>query len=144
MSTADNELSDIWAVLAPRFSCITYDAYGWWAHVKRPQRRLHGFDKLAFSRLLSGLLRTPLCGSEKIYERPIQESSHGTSAPNDLEIRRDKDAERYRYLRRKFAIIDNGGGRAEFQALNLPLPTYCAPHPACELDAAIDEAIGGK
>ena len=55
-----------------------------------------------------------------------------------------KDAERYRYLRLKFAIIENGGGRAEFQALNLPLPTYCAPHPACELDAAIDEAIGGK
>jgi hypothetical protein len=139
-----NDLSDIWAVLAPMFSCITHDADGWWAHVKAPQREWNGFDKPALSRQLSGLLRMPLCGSEKIYERPIQESSQGTSDPNDLEIRRDKDAERYRYLRRKFAIIYNGVGRAEFQALNLPLPTYCAPHPACELDAAIDEAIGGE
>lgn len=83
MSTADNELSDIWAVLAPMFSCITYDADGWWAHVKSPQREWNGFDKPALSRQLSGLLRMPLCGSEKIYERPIQKSPQGTSTTDD-------------------------------------------------------------
>ena len=56
---------------------------------------------------------------------------------------RDKDAERYRYLRRKFAIIGNGGA-AEFHALNLPPPAFVAPDPAAELDAVIDAAIGGQ
>jgi len=82
-----NDLSDIWAVLAPMFSCITYDADGWWAHVTVPQREWKGFDKPALSRQLSGLLRMPLCGSEKIYERPIKKSSHGTSPANDLPAR---------------------------------------------------------
>ena len=52
-----------------------------------------------------------------------------------------KDAERYRLLRRKFAIISDGGGHAEFCAINLPRPTYIAPDPAAELDAAIDAAV---
>ena len=47
-----------------------------------------------------------------------------------------KDAARYRFLRRKFAIVG-----AEFSALNLPRPTYIAPDPATELDAAIDDAV---
>ena len=85
--SAANDLSDIWAVLAPMFSCITYDADGWWAHVTAPQREWNGFDKPALSRQLSGLLRMPLCGSEQIYERPIKKSSQGTSATNDLPAR---------------------------------------------------------
>ena len=85
--SAANDLSDIWTVLAPMFSCITYDADGWWAHVKAPQREWRGFDKPALSRQLSGLLRMPLCGSEQIYERPIQASSHGTTTTNDLPAR---------------------------------------------------------
>ena len=49
-----------------------------------------------------------------------------------------KDAERYRLLRRKFAIISDGEGHAEFCALNLPRPTYIAPSSAIELDTALD------
>lgn len=33
------------------------------------------------------------------------------------------------------------GDGAEFRALNLPRPTYIAPDPAAELDAAIDAAV---
>jgi hypothetical protein len=46
-----------------------------------------------------------------------------------------RDAERYRYLRRRFGIVGS-----DFVALNLPKPTYIAPDPAAELDAAIDTA----
>jgi hypothetical protein len=54
-----------------------------------------------------------------------------------------KDAERYRLLRRKFAIISDGDGHAEFCAINLPRPTYIAPSSAIELDAALDrERLG--
>ena len=54
-----------------------------------------------------------------------------------------KDAERYRLLRRKFAIISDGEGHAEFCALNLPRPTYIAPSSAIELDTALDrERLG--
>ena len=54
-----------------------------------------------------------------------------------------KDAERYRLLRRKFAIISDGEGHAEFCAINLPRPTYIAPSSAIELDAALDrERLG--
>lgn len=54
-----------------------------------------------------------------------------------------KDAERYRLLRRKFAIISDGEGHAEFCAINLPRPTYIAPSPAIELDTALDrERLG--
>lgn len=49
---------------------------------------------------------------------------------------RDVDGERWRYIRRKFAIV-NG----EFVALNLPRPTYIAPDPVAELEAAIDTAM---
>ena len=45
------------------------------------------------------------------------------------------DAARYRFIRRKFAIV---GG--EFQPLNLPRPIYIAPDVSRELDAVIDEA----
>lgn len=54
-----------------------------------------------------------------------------------------KDAERYRMLRRKFAIISDGEGHAEFCAINLPRPTYIAPSSAIELDTALDrERLG--
>lgn len=53
-----------------------------------------------------------------------------------------KDAERYRWLRRKFAIIGTDCG-AVFHALNLPSPTHIAPDAAIELDAAIDAALRG-
>lgn len=45
------------------------------------------------------------------------------------------DAERYRFIRRKFAIVGD-----EFVAINLPRPVYRAPDAACELDAVIDQA----
>lgn len=45
------------------------------------------------------------------------------------------DAARYRFIRRKFAIV---GG--EFVAINLPRPVYRAPDAAYELDAVIDQA----
>lgn len=46
-------------------------------------------------------------------------------------------------LRRKFAIISDGEGHAEFCAINLPRPTYIAPSSAIELDTALDkERIG--
>ena len=53
------------------------------------------------------------------------------------------DAARYRLLRRKFAIISNGEGNAEFCPINLPRPTYIAPNTAIELDTALDrERLG--
>ncbi|MCC7082555.1 MAG: hypothetical protein IT530_17960, partial [Burkholderiales bacterium] len=53
------------------------------------------------------------------------------------------DAARYRLLRRKFAIISDGEGHAEFCAINLPRPTYIAPSSAIELDTALDrERLG--
>jgi hypothetical protein len=54
-----------------------------------------------------------------------------------------KDAARYRLLRRKFAIISDGNGNAEFCPINLPRPTYIAPNTAIELDTALDrERLG--
>ena len=53
------------------------------------------------------------------------------------------DAARYRLLRRKFAIISDGKGNAEFCPINLPRPTYIAPNTAIELDTALDrERLG--
>lgn len=53
------------------------------------------------------------------------------------------DAERYRWLRRKFCIISDCEGHAEFCPINLPRPTYIAPNPAIELDVALDrERLG--
>ena len=57
--------------------------------------------------------------------------------------RMSNDAARYRLLRRKFAIISDLEGHAEFCALNLPRPTYIAPSSAIELDTALDrERLG--
>lgn len=57
--------------------------------------------------------------------------------------RMSNDAARYRLLRRKFAIISDGEGNAEFCAINLPRPTYIAPNTAIELDTALDrERLG--
>ena len=57
--------------------------------------------------------------------------------------RMSNDAARYRLLRRKFAIISDGEGHAEFCAINLPRPTYIAPNTAIELDTALDrERLG--
>ena len=44
-----------------------------------------------------------------------------------------KDAERYRYLRRKVAIAG-----AQFLVMNLPSPVYVAPDAAAEFDSALD------
>ena len=59
-----------------------------------------------------------------------------------------KDAARYRWLRRKVAIIGKNGLLGEsadrycvFEFCNLPSPTYIAPDPCMELDAAIDAAM---
>lgn len=52
--------------------------------------------------------------------------------------RMSNDAARYRLLRRKFAIISDGEGNAEFCPINLPRPTYIAPNTAIELDTALD------
>lgn len=51
-----------------------------------------------------------------------------------------QDAERYRWLRRHFAIVGTNNG-AVFHALNLPTPTHIAPYAAIELDASIDAAL---
>jgi len=57
--------------------------------------------------------------------------------------RMSNDAARYRLLRRKFAIISDGEGNAEFCPINLPRPTYIAPSSAIELDTALDrERLG--
>ena len=68
----------------------------------------------------------------------------GGDVPVSEQLRRmAKDAERYRLLRRKFAIISDGEGHAEFCAINLPRPTYIAPSSAIELDTALDrERLG--
>ena len=53
------------------------------------------------------------------------------------------DAARYRLLRRKFAIISDGNGNAEFCPISLPRPTHIAPNTAIELDTALDrERLG--
>lgn len=44
-----------------------------------------------------------------------------------------KDAERYRYLRRKVAIVG-----AQFLVMNMPSPVYVAPDAAAEFDSALD------
>lgn len=57
--------------------------------------------------------------------------------------RMSNDAARYRLLRRKFAIISDGDGNAEFCPINLSRPTYIAPNAAIELDTALDrESLG--
>ena len=57
--------------------------------------------------------------------------------------RMSNDAARYRLLRRKFAIISDGEGNAEFCPINLSRPTYIAPNAAIELDTALDrERLG--
>ena len=68
----------------------------------------------------------------------------GGSVPLGKQVRRmAMDAARYRLLRRKFAIISDGKGHAEFCAINLPRPTYIAPNAAIELDTALDrERLG--
>ncbi len=68
----------------------------------------------------------------------------GGSVPLGEQVRRMAvDAARYRLLRRKFAIISDGEGHAEFCAINLPRPTYIAPSSAIELDTALDrERLG--
>lgn len=52
------------------------------------------------------------------------------------------DAARYRLLRRKFAIISDGNGNAEFCPINFPRPTYIAPNTAIELDTALGRDAG--
>ena len=72
------------------------------------------------------------------------DSPDGGDVPVSEQLRRmAKDAERDRLLRRKFAIISDGEGHAEFCAINLPRPTYIAPSSAIELDTALDrERLG--
>ncbi len=59
-----------------------------------------------------------------------------------------KDAERWQFLRRKVCIIQRSGFMgtvadryADFEFINVPMPTYMAPDAAAELDAVIDNAI---
>jgi len=68
----------------------------------------------------------------------------GGDVPVLEQLRRmSRDAARYRLLRRKFAIISDGEGHAEFCPINLPRPTYIAPNAAIELDTALDrERLG--
>lgn len=59
-----------------------------------------------------------------------------------------KDAERYRWLRKKTCIISkpgfmSGDTYAAFEILDMPFPTHVAPRPDIELDAAIDAAMKG-
>jgi uncharacterized small protein (DUF1192 family) len=73
-------------------------------------------------------------GSDTHYRVERLEQSLATLR---AEIKRlEKDAGRYRWLRRKVCIA---GG--EFHVLNLD-PRYIAPNAAVELDAAIDKARG--
>ena len=48
------------------------------------------------------------------------------------------DAQRYRELRRKVAIVGDS-----FHILNIR-PTFVAPDPAVELDAVLDAAMAGE
>lgn len=58
----------------------------------------------------------------------------GGDVPVSEQLRRmAKDAERYRYLRRKVAIAG-----AQFLVMNLPSPVHVAPDAAAEFDAALD------
>lgn len=58
----------------------------------------------------------------------------GGDVPVSEQLRRmAKDAERYRYLRRKVVIAG-----AQFLVMKLPSPVYVAPNAASELDAALD------
>jgi hypothetical protein len=72
------------------------------------------------------------------------DSPDGGDVPVSEQLRlMAKDAERYRLLRRKFAIISDLEGHAKFCAINLPRPTYIAPSSAIELDTALDrERLG--
>ncbi len=54
----------------------------------------------------------------------------------------EKDAARYRWLRRKVGIIAKHG-HADFEIVNLPKPTHIAPRPDIELDAVIDADMEG-
>ena len=88
------------------------------------------------------------CGHPKIQAWKFED---GTSASmwscvvcgrkfEPLDLQQERDAKRYQWLRRKFAIIGTDCG-AVFAAMNLPLATYVAPDAAIELDAAIDTAM---
>lgn len=64
----------------------------------------------------------------------------GGDVQMDEQLRRmAKDAERYRHLRRKVAIVG-----AEFRVMNLPSPTFVAPIAAIEFDSAIDKEISAR
>lgn len=92
----------------------------------------------------------------RAVERAIHDAEHprgmgihdGKANGGDVSLlkqlqRMSIDAARYRLLRRKFAIISDGNGNAEFCPINLPRPTYIAPNTAIELDTALDrERLG--
>lgn len=89
--------------------------------------------------------------------RPIDKSEHYTiplyaapvpAQPAAVPEAVEKDAARYRWLRRKVCIIQRSGFMgtfsdryADFEFINVPMPTYMAPDAAVELDASIDREI---
>ena len=85
-------------------------------------------DRDAFERCVIAVLPGPY------YMDPPD----GGDVPIIEQLRRmAKDAERYRYLRRKAAIVG-----AQFIFMNLPIPTYVAPDAAVEFDNALDTEMG--
>lgn len=79
-------------------------------------------------------------GVERYLNAALADAQRYSEQLTEAWVERDAlraDAERYRWLRRKACIIG-----AEFVFVNLPQPTYVAPDPARELDAAIDAARG--
>lgn len=57
----------------------------------------------------------------------------------------ERDAARYRWLRKKTAIVSkrrmSGDCYPAFEILDFPSPTHIAPRPDIELDASIDAAM---
>jgi hypothetical protein len=96
---------------------------------ERENERLREFERSAALTLPGVYYMDPPDGGDVSLLKQLQRMSN--------------DAARYRLLRRKFAIISDGEGNAEFCPINLPRPTYIAPRSAIELDTALDrERLG--
>lgn len=77
------------------------------------------------------------CGWWPLYAAPVPAQP---AVPDEVA----RDAERYRWLRRKVCIIGTehlSETKAIFDFVNLPYPTFIAPCAAAELDASIDAAM---
>lgn len=79
----------------------------------------------------------------EMQDAPYYATARATLAEAEQTIAAlEKDAARYRWLRRKVGIIAKHG-HADFEIVNLPKPTHIAPRPDIELDAVIDADMGG-